>query len=106
MHFPSLFTHPATAGEWAIILLLNVFAVYRLSRVVARDSLLDRPRNHIVTTYHGSLVTLATCMWCLSFWFGIGAVAFTAWDWSRPWWLLIASVLTLSAVTGLLSEVA
>jgi hypothetical protein len=106
MHFPTLFTNPTTAGEWAILLVLNVGAVYRLSRVVARDSILEKPRHYITGHYRGALVTLLTCMWCLSFWFACVATVLTAWDTTRPWWLLAATVLTLSAFTGLLSEVA
>jgi len=104
--FPTLLTHPATAGEWALILVLNVGAVYRLSRIVARDGITEKVRFHIEHKFRGMLVTLLTCMWCLSFWFGIVAVTFTAIDPIRPWWLLLATVLTLSAFTGLLSEVA
>jgi hypothetical protein len=103
---PALFTHPATAGEWGLVLFLNIGAVYRLSRLVARDHLLDKPRNYIESNFHGSLVVLVTCMWCLSFWFGLVAVFFTAWDPTRPWWLALSAVLTMSAVAGLLGEVA
>jgi hypothetical protein len=98
------FIEATTLNGW--IWVLNAGAVYRLSRLVARDAIFERPRNHIEKTYHGMLVTLMTCMWCLSFWFGLIAVGLTLWDVTRPWWMIAAVVLTLSTIAGLLGEVA
>jgi len=96
-------TAPFGPMFWAVML-LNVGAVYRLSRVIARDSILDRPRNAMVENFHGPLVNLIQCMWCLSFWYALVAVFFTAWDTTHDLWLIVAAVLTLSTVTGQLSE--
>jgi hypothetical protein len=87
-----------------MILLVNSLAAYRLSRIIARDTVLDRPRNAITNRYHGSLVDLMLCIWCLSFWFAIAAVLLTVWSTTREAWLVIASILSISAVAGQLSE--
>jgi hypothetical protein len=87
-----------------LILLLNVGAVYRLSRVIARDSLTDGFRSRMSAKYHGALINLMLCMWCLSFWFGLLALFLTAWQTTHDLWLVCCYVLTLSTITGYMSE--
>lgn len=90
--------HPVT---WLTVV-LNAGAVFRISILITQDVLLDRPRNWLTSNYHGTLVTLATCMWCISFWVAVIAALLTFFFW--PVWIWVALVLTLSAVTGALSE--
>jgi hypothetical protein len=89
--------------QW-LVFVVNIGAVHRLSRVIARDTLLERPRNFISNKYHGMLVNLMLCMWCLTFWFAIVAVLLTSWDWSHKVWLVIASILTVADIAGYMSE--
>jgi hypothetical protein len=96
-----------TSGNLAslvFMLLLNTGAVYRLSRLVSRDTLLGPTRDKVQDRFEGMLVNLMLCMWCLSFWFAIVATFFTAWDTTHDTWLIIAAVLTMSAVVGMLGE--
>lgn len=99
-----LITDPSIGTFW-FLLVVNVFAVFRLSRIVARDTILDAPRTTITERYHGSLIDLMLCMWCLSFWFAILATVLTAWDFTRDGWLVVATVLAISSIVGLLSEI-
>jgi len=85
-----------------MMLVLNAGAVFRLSRLVTQDEVLARPRTWFTTSFTGWLVTLASCMWCVSFWFAVLAAVLTWFLW--PAWIWVALVLTLSAVTGALSE--
>ena len=105
MHWPTIFTtrHP-TVGVASLWLVLNTLAVFRLSWVVARDSITAGARNRIETKYQGSFISLINCIWCLSFWFAIVGFVLTYFDSTRPWWLAIATILTMSAIAGLLSE--
>lgn len=85
-----------------LMLVLNIGAVFRLSILVTQDKILDRPRTWFVANYHGMLVTLIQCPWCISVWFGIAAALLTWFFWM--WWAWVALVLTLSAATGFLAE--
>jgi hypothetical protein len=96
-------TSPTNATFWAL-LVLNVGAVFRLARVISKDTILDRPRTHITENYHGMLPTLLICMWCLGFWFSLVAVFFTAWQTTHDLWLIVAGVCTFSAIVGILGE--
>jgi hypothetical protein len=98
-----LWSH-ATAGSLFVLLTLNVGAVYRICRIVARDSITDRPRAWLSTRFHGMLVNLLLCMWCLSFWLGIAAVLLTSWNTTRETWLVIAAMLSISTAVGVISE--
>ncbi|HEX4503868.1 MAG TPA: DUF1360 domain-containing protein [Scandinavium sp.] len=104
-HWPAIFTteNPgnATAAIWFVVVSLGV---YRLSRIIARDTISDKPRARMAARYHGSLVELVTCIWCLSFWFAIIAAVLVYFNPTRPWTLLVCAVLGVSAVAGLLGE--
>ena len=98
---------PFTSGDLSLlvfVMVLNVGAVYRIARVIARDTIFDKPRNAIQNKYHGSLVNLMVCMWCLGFWLSIIAVFLTAWRTSHDLWLIAASMLTVSAIVGIVGE--
>ena len=85
-------------------MVLNVGAVYRIARAISRDSISDGVRNKIGNKYHGMLVNLINCMWCLGFWLSIIAVFLTAWDTTRDLWLIVASMLTVSTAVGIMGE--
>jgi hypothetical protein len=85
-------------------LVVDALAVYRLSRLVARDSITVKFRRWLEARYEGPLVTLSTCLWCLSVSFAAGTVLFT-W-WIPMVWSYVAAGLAFSAVAGLLSELA
>lgn len=97
-------TNNPTAAIASLWLVVNALAVYRLSHLVAQDSITAKFRHGVETKYHGSLVTLINCQWCLSFWFSLVAIILMYFDETRPWWLLVCVVLSLSAVAGALAE--
>lgn len=90
-------------------LTVDALAVYRLSRLVTRDSLplVKRPREALVRRgQRGHSLTwwaeLVTCPWCVSMYLApivLGARAYAEVAWSP-----LALVLAGSAVAGLLSE--
>jgi uncharacterized membrane protein HdeD (DUF308 family) len=103
----------ATSFDWVIwqqitplwlLFVVNILAVHRVCRLIARDTLLMRPRERIAEKYHGALVTLMLCMWCLAFWIAAIVVCLTAWSATRDVWLVVASILAISDAVGFLSE--
>lgn len=83
--------------------LILALAVYRLTRLVVEDEILDKVRN-LVWKRYGALTGigyLITCYWCTSFWVSslvvvlyiIVPVPVTA----------VALILALSAITGLIT---
>jgi len=99
----SFVTVPVGPLAW-FVFLLNAGAVYRLSRLVARDTISEPWRGRLAAKFHGPLVNLVQCMWCLSIWFGGLALFLTAWTTTRDLWLIVAYVLSCSAVGGYMSE--
>jgi hypothetical protein len=98
---------PFTGGDLSLLtfmLVLNIGAAFRLSRLLARDTILDRPRTAAQAKYHGMLIDLWLCMWCLGFWFALIGVFLTAWQTTHDLWLIIATVLTVSTAVGYMSE--
>ena len=100
--------HPTALVEdlpLAVWLLIDGLAVYRLSRLVTRDSLplIAGPRERVQDRWPDRAVAdLVVCPWCVSVWLAAGVLA------ARlllpvPWSLL-ALVLAWSAVAGWLSE--
>lgn len=83
-------------------LVLIVLAVYRLSRLVTRDIILNRPRNWLVDNFEGWVVTLMLCPWCISVWIAPPVIVLTIYCW--PWWSWVMVGLAASAVAGQLSE--
>ena len=89
----------------AVWLLVDAGAVYRLTRLVTRDSLPPAQwiRDRVIDRWGDrALSTLVVCAWCLSFWIGCGVVAARL---TVPGpWTALALALTFSAVTGWLSD--
>jgi hypothetical protein len=104
-HWPAVFvvSNPS-AWELTFWILVSALGVYRVARIIAQDSVSDKSRHRLEAHYHGSLVTLVNCIWCLSFWLAIVAAVLTYFDATRPWWILIAAVLSISTIAGLISE--
>lgn len=93
----------STMPLW-LVYVVNALAVHRVSRLIARDTIFDRPRAAITDKFDGMLVNLILCMWCLSVWIAAVAILLTAWDTTRSTWLVIASGLAIADAAGLLSE--
>lgn len=47
-------------------------ASYRLWRLVAVDTILDKPRDWLLVRVPGYIETLITCPWCLGSWVAFG----------------------------------
>jgi Protein of unknown function (DUF1360) len=86
-------------------LLIDALAVYRLARLLTRDSFppIARARERVLERWPESAWTeLAVCPWCMSVWIAgpvIGARLLAPTPWS-----LLALLLAYSAVAGQLSE--
>lgn len=92
-------------GWWTFLLL--TLAGARTWRLVAKDTVLDRPRRWALGTdeedlptvrYREKLDVLVTCPWCAGFWLTLG--------WFIAWWidsrtLVVAAVAAASHVVGM-----
>lgn len=87
----------AVPGWWAFVLL--ALAAFRLFRLIAEDSLLDRPRDALTGRLGEKAELFVVCPWCLGFWITAGWwLAWLVW----PHWALVAATpLALSATVGL-----
>lgn len=79
-----------------VILIIGL--VWRLTRLIQRDTILDRPRTWLDRHTRGMTNTLLWCPWCLSVW--IAALAVTAWPTNAPILHQVAAAALASAVTG------
>ncbi len=88
-----------------IILLKDSLATYRLTRLVVEDVIAAPVREKIFEKYpphDRSWSYVLTCSWCASVWIGLGVAILRV---AAPkLWDPIASGLTASAVTGVISE--
>ncbi len=84
--------------------LVFCLAVYRVTRLLIEDEILDEAREFYFSKvkYQGKLYTLATCYWCLGFWVSIVfAILYVA----RPNGMMVAGLpLASSAVVGFISQ--
>lgn len=93
------------AAPLAVWLIVDALAVYRLTRLVTRDSLplVARPRDAAVRRWGDrALGYFVECPWCVSVW--VAAAAVTGRVLTPTWWTPLALVLAFSAVTGWLAE--
>lgn len=82
--------------------LLVALASFRLTRLLQRDTILDRPRQAFMDKhYAGRLGELANCPWCLGFWVSV-AVVLAATVLPRKLWEPVVVAFAASAVVGLL----
>lgn len=87
-------------------LALDALAVFRISRLLTDDAILDAPRSRYVDRMtergHENLAYLATCGWCVSAHVAFGVVV--ARRLFPLAWSPVARALAFSAVAGILSE--
>lgn len=86
-------------------LLVDALAVYRLTRLITRDSLppIQHARNRVLDRWGTSPWSeLAVCPWCMSVWIA-GPVIVARLE-TPTWWSPLALLLAYSTVTGQLSE--
>lgn len=84
----------------ALLLVLVVATVHRFSRLITRDSILDGPRDWIIARYHGSLVELLSCMWCVSVWVAAAVLSVVVFGPAWFGWVMFGAA--ASSVAGLL----
>lgn len=102
-----------------IVAALAVGAAARLTRLVARDSILDIPRERFEhwanTRKHGEnytieqaendphwAVILVNCPWCIGFWINAATLATAARWGDRRWWRAGTTLLATSFATSAL----
>lgn len=92
---------------WAVLLLLTL-AVSRLTRLVTTDFLMLPFRRWVINRWgeDSSIAYLVHCSWCSSMWISVPAAI--AWAFvmlpMHLWWVAAPAALTMSYVTGLLSQ--
>lgn len=103
----------AWPGPWEFALL--TLAVWRVWRLIAEDTILDRPRAWVLGVpgwlptgnetppdgYREKLAVFLTCPFCAGFWLSVAAWA--GWLASPHWTLLAAAPWALSAAVGLVA---
>jgi hypothetical protein len=89
--------------EWWPFLLLAL-AAWRTFRLLAEDTILDRPREYLLRHTKGKGELFIVCPFCLGFWVSVGWwLAWVAW----PHWTRVAATpFALSAVVALVSLIA
>lgn len=109
-----------------ITLTATIGATARLTRLATTDTITELPRTAILariaqparlraraakghdipppTPLRGTLLTLATCPWCLSFWIALLLVPIAFLAAGHPAYLAPALVLTASYITGWLTD--
>lgn len=106
-----------TSPILAVVLVVGVLSVVRLSRLVAVDQIFHPLRDFVRGRLgpDSQVTYLFFCVWCLSVWFGVGVGA-VLW-WATPvgstllsegveWWIGVpAFTLVSSWVTGMLWKV-
>jgi hypothetical protein len=104
-----------TPSWWAFALL--ALAVFRAYRLIAEDTILDRPRKWLLRgpldtwekegddpgdDYRLDLGIFITCVWCLGWWLSLGV--FLLWVWFPTETLFVATPFALSAVVALVAK--
>jgi hypothetical protein len=90
----------------ALTAAFDALAVYRLTRLLLNDGIVDRPREAALARLRRrnnlKLVELIECPWCTGFWAAAGVVLTRR---TAPrLWEPISSVLAFSAAAGLLAS--
>lgn len=83
-------------GPWEAALLAA--ASYRLWRLAAEDSILDGPRDRILTAAPEWVDDMIVCAWCLGFW--ISGATYLSWRAAPRPTLAAAVPLAISAAVG------
>jgi hypothetical protein len=100
-----LTTNQPSAGVLLLWVVINAFAVARIARLIAVDTITEPIRRRITTRYEGSLVELITCTWCLGIWLAAMAIVLTCAATTRGWWLLIACGFAVAQASSMLNEI-
>ncbi len=108
--FPGTYAKPWGSSPYAVdvpvflIYAIYALAVARATRLVAEDKILERPRIWALARLpEDSLIGyLLTCRWCVSVWLSLPAAAVAVLWGSKPWFLIPATALAFSHITGLL----
>ena len=83
---------------------LLILAVARVTRLVQRDDITERPRRWVQRHVSDRVNELLACPWCLSIWLAApAAVVFVWWPTNRVV-LVVYSLLAASHVTALLAR--
>ena len=86
--------------SWYALILLTL-AAYRTWRLLAEDTILDRPRSRLIR--REGVSEFVSCPWCLGFWLAV--VWWAAW-WAWPHGVLVAAApFAVSALVGLFALV-
>ena len=88
--------------------LLAFGATARITRFVNDDYLAEPLRNWVFDRFgqESRLAYLATCPWCLSPWVAAAVVLAAYWLGDTGWYIIPASILTISYGYGLLAQAA
>jgi hypothetical protein len=97
-------------SPWIAIILAA--ASYRLWRLIAEDTILNRPRRWLVNLdddwtegdavpdgYRYRLAEFLTCAWCLGFWIAIAV--WGLWQIEQHWTAVLATPFAVSAAVGI-----
>lgn len=95
-------THTHTHDTPGLDLAVDALAVYRLTRLVTEDTILDRPRDWILENAPDRLAYLVSCPFCVSIYAG-GLATLARTVFPRAWTPL-SRLLALSAATSLKTE--
>ncbi len=89
-----------------LVLAITALAVARVTRLVTDDYLLAEPRARTIQWLgeESKLAYLLTCPWCVSIYIAAAAAPAADWAGHSPWYLIPATALALSHVTGLLAQ--
>jgi hypothetical protein len=83
---------------WPFVLV--ALAAFRTWRVIAEDTILDRPRARFVGWLPKG-EEFVTCPWCAGFW--VSLAWWGAWEAWPHWTLIVAAPFAISAVVGLIA---
>ncbi|QFP94065.1 hypothetical protein SEA_JABBERWOCKY_10 [Gordonia phage Jabberwocky] len=85
-----------------ITLLLTILFVWRVTRLIIADAILDRPRNWIVLRYGPEqwFAYLITCAWCVSVWVAAAVFVASYWWADTAWWFIMVATGAASLVAG------
>ncbi|QDH93167.1 hypothetical protein SEA_VERITY_13 [Gordonia phage Verity] len=81
---------------------LTILFIWRLTRLLIADAILERPRNAIVRKLGPDqwFAYLITCAWCSSVWIGAGVMV-AAYFWADTrWWFIMVTAGAASLVAG------
>ncbi|AYR02648.1 hypothetical protein J1766_gp12 [Gordonia phage Bizzy] len=85
-----------------LTLLLTILFVWRVTRLIIADAILDRPRNWVVLRYGPDqwFAYLITCAWCVSVWVAAATFVASYWWAGEAWWFIMVATGAASLVAG------